>query len=149
MRILVVLLLCLFAACGDGESGSAPKIVIVGPSTGSVLFTPSATLAFRVEQAPATAYDVAIGGESEHVAKPIAIGETVEVPLVLAAGVNTIELTVTGEDDATDRETIVLVVDAEVPLVELAVPASTYLAAAEVTGRIVSTHPVTSATVKV
>lgn len=151
MRTLVVVLMML-AACGDDDdsgTGAGPRIVVVGPATGTTVLAPSATLEFRVERAPAISYDVATNGDAEHHATPIAIGQTVSTDLALAAGVNTIELTVTGDNDETDRETVVLVVDAEVPLVELAAPAQTYLAGAPISGRIVSTHAITSAVVKV
>ncbi|MCW5808290.1 MAG: hypothetical protein KIT31_38430, partial [Deltaproteobacteria bacterium] len=128
-RALSVLLAALaLVACGDNttEHELSPRISIVSPATGSVLVAPTASLVFRVEDAAATGYTLAIGdGAPATVTQAIAAGAEITTPLALAGGVNTITLGVLDARAAVaDRATLVLVaeVDAD-PVVELTAPA--------------------------
>jgi alpha-tubulin suppressor-like RCC1 family protein len=155
--LLASLVLWFVAGCGDNESvdppeAVAPRLVIVGPATGSVLPTPMATLQFRIEDAPAIGYTVKVGDAlPTEVTRDFAMGESVSLQLELVTGVNTIAVTLAGQDGTGDEGTLVLVVEENAaPVVELDEPAATTFAASlTVAGRILAARPITTATAQV
>lgn len=159
-RIAVLLALSVpwvAAGCGDNESvdepeAVAPRLVIVGPATGTVLPTPAATLQFRIEDAPAIGYAVKVGDAlPTEVTRAFEAGESISLPLQLVTGVNTIAVTLTGEGGTGDEGTLVLVVEENAaPVVELTEPsATTYAATLTVEGRILAARPITAATAQI
>src|SRR5688500_12295302 len=111
-RARLVALALALAGCGDDPDALAPRIVVLSPDDGAVLATTTAALQFRVEDAAAIGYDVRLGDAAPStVDEPIAIGGEATVPLALAEGVNTIDLTVRAATGMTATETIVLVVE--------------------------------------
>lgn len=112
--------LCLFALAGcDGGTTSPepepeagrPKLVVLTPQTGATVDGPSEALTFRVEDADATAYSVAIGGGAPvRVEGALSADVEQDTTVALVPGVNTIRLAVYDDVGEADAETVVLIV---------------------------------------
>lgn len=138
------------------DAGTTPtaKLQVLSPETGSVSFVPEATVEVKVLDAAADSVRVTVNALTPvSIDGPIAAGETRSVVVPLELGVNRIhvELLVAGEMVA-DETPVFFVQESPVPLLDVMTPAQnevTLRASAEVAGRIISSRPISTATVKV
>lgn len=140
-RSLPLLALAGFLACKDESETNTPppppppvvtpdraELEVLSPENGSVFERPSAALTFRISKAAATGYAIAIGdGAPVRTEQTLAEDEEVTAPLALEVGVNAVELALFDADGETDRETLILIVEATPivrPTVRIVAPSS-------------------------
>ncbi|MGV3620553.1 MAG: Ig-like domain-containing protein [Archangium sp.] len=172
-RSSLLLSAALFAACpspepvADGgeltdsgstmvDAGGVPtaKLELLSPETGTVSFVPETTLEVKVRDAAADSIRVTVNAlPPVSLAGPIAAGETRSTMLTLEVGVNRIHVELLVDGEVVAEETPVFFVqESPVPLLDVMTPAQnevTLRASIDVAGRIVSSRPITTATVKV
>ena len=166
-RFSMFLSAALFAACPaptplpDGgqeapDAGVTPtaRLQVLSPETGAVSFVPETTLELKVLDAAADSIRVTVNALAPVIIDgPIAADETRSTTLTLEPGVNRVhvELLVAG-DVVADETPVIFVQESPVPLLEVIAPVGNEVmlrATVEVAGRIISSRPITTATVKV
>jgi alpha-tubulin suppressor-like RCC1 family protein len=107
------------AVMGCSESSSSgpvpelrPRLTIVAPDDGAAFAALGVELRFRVDDAPAAGYRVAVDeavvSESE---EPVAAGSEETIALTLAGGIHLIEVEVFDGEGVADREDLVIVIE--------------------------------------
>ncbi len=131
-----------------------PRLEVLSPETGTVSFVPETTLELRVLDAAADSVRVTVNAlPAVTIAGPIASGETRSTTLALELGVNRIHVELLADGEVVDEETPVFFVqESPVPLLDVVAPAAnetTLRPQLDVAGRIISSRPIATATVKV
>lgn len=142
---------------GTGDAGVIvvkPRLEIISPETGTVSFVPETQLEVRVVDAAADSLRVTVNTLTPVIIDgPIAQDETRSATLALEVGVNRIHVELLSDGEVVDEETPVFFVqESPVPLLDIVSPGdddTTLHPTIEVAGRIISSRPITTATVKV
>ncbi|WIG98842.1 hypothetical protein [Myxococcus sp. SDU36] len=136
----------------DAGVAARARLEVLSPVTGTVSFDPALTLEVRVRDGDADGLRVQVDE-----ATPLLIEEglaqdaTRSIPLTLALGVNRIHLELlSGGEKVDDAVVVVFIQETTVPLLEVLSPLmgeTTLRSRVEVAGRIVSSRPITQASV--
>ena len=119
---VLALFVVAFGACSDDpapiQTPARPQVEVVAPAAGTKLADRSATLTFRVTDAAATAYTVALNGAAPiRTDAAVAAGATVDVPLALDYGTNVAVVSVFDAVGQSDQVTWTLLVEDAPPAV--------------------------------